>query len=139
MTVRVVYDTNVLVSAVLKADSLPALVLGLALRRHVTLCLSPSILTEYRDVLQRPKFGFAAPAIQTLLDELTQGAVMVTPATNLTVASDEADNRFLECAQAAQALYLVTGNARHFPASPFQGTHILSPAEFITRMGEVLA
>lgn len=58
---RVVYDTNVIVSAVLKSGSLPAALLTLALQGRVTLCVSPAVLDEYREVLHRPKFGLRYP------------------------------------------------------------------------------
>jgi len=66
--VRVVYDTNVLVSAALKPGSTPAVLVALALAHRVRLCVSPSILAEYREVLHRPKFGFEALSVDTLLE-----------------------------------------------------------------------
>lgn len=60
MTPRVVYDTNVVVSATLKAGSIPASLVTLALDRRVRLCLSPIIFAEYEVVLKRPKFAFDA-------------------------------------------------------------------------------
>jgi uncharacterized protein len=67
---RVVYDTNVLVSAALKPGSIPAALVSLALAQRVHLCVSPPILTAYKEVLHRPKFGFAAPSIDALLADL---------------------------------------------------------------------
>ena len=66
---RVVYDTNVLVSAALKPGSTPAVLVALALAQRVHLCVSPPILTEYKEVLHRPKFGFRGPSIDTLLED----------------------------------------------------------------------
>jgi predicted nucleic acid-binding protein len=68
--------------------------------------------------------------VNTLLRDLTRVATMVTPDVRLTVSPDEADNRFLECTQASGVEYLVTGNKRHFPSPAFEGTIIVSPAEF---------
>lgn len=130
MTPRVVYDTNVVVSATLKAGSIPASLVTLALDRRVRLCLSPIIFAEYEAVLKRPKFAFDAYVVDAFLRDLRRVAVMVFPAKHVHVAPHEPDNRFLECAQAARAQYLVTGNKRHFPFSIFQGTHIVSPSEF---------
>lgn len=130
MTPRVVYDTNVVVSAALKAGSIPSSVVELALDRHVRLCLSPLIFAEYETVLKRPKFAFDADGVDALLRDLRRVAVMVFPAKHVHVAPHEPDNRFLECAQAARARYLVTGNKKHFPFSVFQGTHVVSPSEF---------
>ena len=130
MTPRVVYDTNVVVSAALKAGSIPASLVTLALDRRVRLYLSPVIFAEYEAVLKRPKFAFAADAVEAFLHDLRRVAVMIFPAKPVHVAPHEPDNRFLECAQTARAQYLVTGNKRHFPFSVFQGTHVVSPSEF---------
>jgi putative PIN family toxin of toxin-antitoxin system len=136
--VRVVYDTNVLVSAALKPGSTPAALVALALVQRVRLCVSPPILAEYREVLQRPKFGFEAASIEVLLEELTRTALLVHPTMHLTVATDEADNRFLECALEASAAFLVTGNLRHFPVATFHDIQILEPARFAHVLAERL-
>jgi putative PIN family toxin of toxin-antitoxin system len=126
-----VYDTNVIVSAALYVESLPASLVSLAIAGQVRLFLSPPILAEYTEVLKRPKFRFSSRMVNTLLRDLTRVATMVTPDARLTVSPDEADNRFLECAQASGAEYLATGNKRHFPSPAFEGTIIVSPAEFV--------
>jgi len=136
--VRVVYDTNVLVSAALKPGSTPAVLVALALAERVRLCVSQSILAEYREVLYRPKFGFEAPSIDALLEDLTRTALLVHPAMRLNVAPDEADNRFLECALEAGAAFLVTGNLRHFPVATFEDIRILEPARFAHVLAERL-
>jgi putative PIN family toxin of toxin-antitoxin system len=136
--VRVVYDTNVLVSAALKPGSIPAVLVSLALAQRVHLCVSPLILTEYTTVLHRPKFGFEASSIAVLLEDLTRTALLVHPTKHLTVASDEADNRFLECALEASAAFLVTGNLRHFPVATFEDIQILEPARFAHVLAERL-
>lgn len=57
---------------------------------------------------------------------------MVEPKIRIAViTADPADNKFLECAQAAQADFLITGNTKHFPFKQFQDTRIVSPKEFI--------
>jgi uncharacterized protein len=131
MTPRVVYDTNVIVSAVLKARSTPASVVAFALSGQVIPCLSPVILKEYREVLKRPKFGFEARTVDAFLKEFRAVAKLVRPTKRVGAALDEADNRFLECAQAARAGYLVTGNKKHFPFPAFGKTRIVSPAELL--------
>ena len=130
MTPRVVYDTNVVVSAVLKAGSIPAFLVNLALGGQIRPCLSPIILDEYETVLKRPKFGFDAHTVDAFLRDLRTVAIVVFPMSQIHAAPHEPDNRFLECAQAARAQYLVTGNKKHFPFSVFQGTHVVSPSEF---------
>ena len=70
MTPRVVYDTNVVVSAALKAGSIPASLVTLALDRRVRLCLSPVIFAEYEAVLKRPKFAFDPHTVEAFLRDL---------------------------------------------------------------------
>lgn len=134
MTRRVVYDTNVIVSAALKPGSLPASLVALAMAKTVRLFLSPAILEEYEAVLKRPKFRLDRKAIEIFLRDLRNAAVMVRPSQRVTRAPDEPDNRFLECALEAHANCLVTGNKKHFPFSEFEGTKIVSPAEFAQRV-----
>jgi uncharacterized protein len=130
MRPHAVYDTNVIVSAVLKPGSIPASLVALAMNGSVRLFLSPEILAEYREVLKRPRFGFKPDTVATFLRDLERAVVMVSPAKRVTHVLDEADNRFLECAEEARANYLVTGNRKHFPFPEFAGAKIVSPAEF---------
>jgi uncharacterized protein len=115
--VRVVLDTNVLLSACWSPTGNEAKIVALALSGTLTACVSPAVLAEYRDVLLRPKFaGFRGLAIQTL-NEFERTAVLVNPTEPVSASTDEDDNRFLECAAAAKAEFLVTGNLRHYPDS----------------------
>jgi putative PIN family toxin of toxin-antitoxin system len=108
--VKVVYDTNVVVSAALKPGSLPAALVALAMAKKVKLFLSPVILKEYADVLSHPKFALEPAAVALFLRDLRKVAASVRPSRRVTRAPDEPDNRFLECAAAARADYLVSGN-----------------------------
>jgi predicted nucleic acid-binding protein len=87
-------------------------------------------LEEYREVLKRPKFAFDPSSVDAFLQDIEEAAGMVYPTKRVRRALDEPDNRFLECAKAAKAHYLVTGNKKHFPFPEFKGTKIVSPAEF---------
>jgi putative PIN family toxin of toxin-antitoxin system len=130
MSPHAVYDTNVIVSAVLKPGSIPASLVALTMHGSVRIFLSPEILAEYKDVLKRPKFGFNPDTVNTFLHDLENAAIMVYPTKRVSLALDEPDNRILECAQKARAHYLVTGNRKHFPFSEFEGTKIVSPSGF---------
>ena len=114
---RVVFDTNIVVSAMLSPSGTAADALRLALNRHVQLCASEVILEEYDEVLHRPKFRRPPQVVSALMKAVRAVAELFEPTVTLTVAGDAADNRFLECAEAAEAAYLVTGNVRHFPAA----------------------
>jgi len=111
MTPRVVYDTNVVVSALLKENSDPALLIRLALNGSILPCLSQPELEEYEEVLKRPKFSFHPGTVNQFLRDLRKWALVVAPSRRVHVALDEADNRFLECARSARAKYLVTGKS----------------------------
>jgi putative PIN family toxin of toxin-antitoxin system len=139
MTLKVVYDTNVIISAALKPGSIPASLVALTMARQVRLFVSPAIWEEYATVLKRPKFGFSPAAVDAFLRDLKRAAIMACPTQTVSVARDEADNRFLECAQKARADYLVTGNKRHFPTPAFEGIAIVSPGEFARVVAERLS
>ena len=114
--IRVVLDTNVIVSAVLTRGGAEAHALDLAAARKIQLYVTAEILTEYEEVLRRSKLSRVSPkAIDTALELIRRVGIVVNPKETLAVSSDESDNRFLECAETADADYLVTGNKRHFP------------------------
>lgn len=129
--IRVVLDTNVVVSALLNSEGSEALVFRLAL--HATsfqLCVSDPVLTEYRGVLIRPKFKRSPRVVAQLLAEIHKLAERVEPMKTVSASPDDADNRFLECAETANADYLVTGNPRHFP-SAWGKTRVVNARQFI--------
>jgi uncharacterized protein len=112
---RVVLDTNVIVSAMLVPSGTQAAVLLLALRGEVALYVSAPVLAEYAEVLRRPRFKLQPRQIDTMMASIRRVAHLIEPSATLSISTHEPDNRFLECAEAAEADYLVTGNARHFP------------------------
>lgn len=114
-TIRVVLDTNVVVSAHLNDEGYERGVLDLALGGKLRLAVSHAILTEYEVVLRRPELGLAPRQVSASLRLLKSEGQLVTPRRELSIAADPPDNRFLECAEAARADFLVTGNRRHFP------------------------
>src|SRR5579885_1925053 len=135
---RVVLDTNIIVSALVAPRGSSAAVLLLALSNRFEMCISPPVLAEYDGVLQRPRFDrLDRRIVRDTLAKIREVARLVHPTRTLAISPDEADNRFYECAEAAHAEYLVTGNKRHFPRG--QGsTAVVTPREFlelVTRLG----
>ncbi len=108
-------DTNIVVSAHLKTDGFERHALDLVLAGKLQLAASEAILAEYAGVLARPKFAIARKRLTRSMRLIRDSAQIVNPSRRLTIAHDPADNQFLECAEAARADYLVTGNNRHFP------------------------
>ncbi len=128
--IRVVVDTNVLVSALLKPESLPATVLTLALSRRFQLCVSEAIFTEYEEVIRRPRFKRSPDVIDGTLRSIRKIGYWVKATASVRECGDLGDNMFLECAEAANADYVVTGNARHFP-DRWKKTAVIDARELI--------
>jgi putative PIN family toxin of toxin-antitoxin system len=131
IALRLVIDTNIIVSAALKPDGLQRTVVLLAITKPARLYVSAGILAEYRDVLSRPELRIRKGLRQQLLQLIRNHSHLVAPARSLHIAKDPDDNIFLECAEAAGADYLVTGNLRHFPKF-WRKTKVITPREFLS-------
>lgn len=114
---RLVIDTNIVVSAVLKPDGLQRTVLLLAIAKPATLYVSTAILAEYREVLSRPNLKIRKGIRRQFLQLLKTRSRSITPTRPLQVTRDPDDSIFLECADAARADYLITGNSGIFQGS----------------------
>jgi len=128
--IRVVIDTNVLVSALLREDGAPAAVLMLAVSGKVQMCVSDAVYGEYDEVIRRPRFKRSPAVIDAALQWIRKHAHWVEPKARVAECSDPDDDIFLECAQAARAGYLVTGNLRHFPRE-WRRTKVIGPRQLI--------
>jgi len=128
---RLVVDTNIVVSAALKPDGLQRTVLLLAITKPARLYITDAIMSEYREVLARPRMKIRKGLQQQLLQLVRNRSNVVKPARTLQITSDPDDNKFLECADAARADYLVTGNQRHFPKF-WKKTKVITSSEFIS-------
>jgi len=130
LSLRLVVDTNVLVSAALKPDGLQRTVFLIAVAKPARLYVSQPILNEYARVLARPELAIRRGARLQLLQLVRNRSHLVAPRQHLQAASDPDDNIFLECADAARADYLVTGNQKQSPRF-WKATKIVSPREFL--------
>jgi putative PIN family toxin of toxin-antitoxin system len=130
LPLRLVIDTNVVISAALKPEGLQRTTFLLAITKPARLYVSQPILDEYADVLSRPELKIRKGLRRQLLQLIKNRGNLVVPSRRLEVSRDPDDNRFLECADAARADYLVTGNLRHFPRF-WKKTKIITPREFI--------
>ena len=127
---RLVIDTNVLISAAIKPAGLQRTVLLLAITKPARLYVSRSILQEYGEVLARPELKIRKGLRQQFLQLIKNHSYIVAPTRKLEVTGDPDDNIFLECADAAKADYLVTGNQKHFPKF-WKKTKVITPREFV--------
>jgi putative PIN family toxin of toxin-antitoxin system len=131
---RLVIDTNIVVSAALKPDGLERTVLLLAITKPARFYISNAILTEYKKVLARPELAIRKGLRQQLLQLIARHSYLVKPVRSIEVTGDPDDNKFVECADAARADYLITGNRRHFPQY-WKRTKIITSREFIEIVG----
>ncbi len=134
MVYYAVLDTNVVVSAMLKSNSIPGAVLELALGGNIIPVFNDAILQEYREVLCRPKFHLTEHIVEMLLQALIKRGINIE-AEKLDVSEfpDPDDAVFYEVVmeeRKSEDAYLVTGNLRHFPVKPF----IVTPKEMLDRI-----
>ncbi len=123
----VVLDTNILVSALLNPEGLPAAIIGLLLNGKLTVLYDNRILKEYGEVLSRKKFPFKESLILHLLEYIGHEGQFIAAEPIDTPFSDEDDKVFYEVAKAGNAEYIITGNKKHFPNEKI----VKTPKEFI--------
>jgi len=127
--IKVVLDTNVLVSALLVAESNPARILNMVLNGKALLCYDSRIILEYKTVLSRPKFPFKKRDVNTLLETIKRIGVSILAEPSEVDFSDASDKKFYEVALSASAC-LITGNGKHYPGHEC----VLSPAKFLEQL-----
>jgi len=132
---RIVLDTNVLVSGMINPNGPPGRIVDLIREGLVELVVDDRILAEYSEVLNRPKFNpyFHASDVRDILVFLEQNAHYIASTTQVADMPDPDDTPFLEVALTA-AVPLITGNISHFPEHCRSHTSIQTPIEFITAL-----
>ncbi|MBI3541187.1 MAG: putative toxin-antitoxin system toxin component, PIN family [Deltaproteobacteria bacterium] len=134
---RVVLDTNILVSALLKPQSIPARVLDYVISGQATLLIDHRILEEYRDVLRRPKFGFDEMLVDDLIAFLDRFGEYVLAEPFHFKMKDEDDLPFVEVSICGKADALVTGNAKDFSVMSSVASlrpRVLTASQFLEEM-----
>jgi putative PIN family toxin of toxin-antitoxin system len=132
--VRIVLDTNVLVSGLLNPHGPPGRILDLITSGLVRVLYDDRIIAEYREVLARPRFGFDPDDVETLLEFIASEGESVISAPLALVLPDPDDLPFLEVAVAGRADALVTGNTDHFvPSAGEHHAEVCLPAVFISK------
>ena len=129
---KIVLDTNVLVAGLLSPFGPCGEIVRMVSSGEVTLCFDALILTEYNEVLCRPKFGFDRDRVAALIDHIEHRGHTVASSPLRHSLPDPDDEAFLKAAIAGKAECLVTGNASHFPSRLCQGRKVLSPSGFLT-------
>ncbi len=128
---RVVIDTNVLVSGLLSPFSNCGEIVRMLASGSLEVAFDARIMSEYVEVLARPKFNFDPVSVDTLLSFVESNGIAVSGVPLPRPLPDPFDEAFLEVAIAADAEVLVSGNIKHFPPRLRQGVCILVPARFV--------
>lgn len=122
MTYYAVIDTNVLISGMLKKNSIPNIILSKSLVGNLVPLINEEILKEYREVTARPKFQFPQESVKNLLDAIIQRGLWQDAESLEIDLPDEKDRVFYETVVSGRRrfdAYLVTGNLKHFPTEEF--------------------
>lgn len=132
---RVVIDTNVIVSASLSPTGVPAQILAFLKQEAFELLVSEPILAEYLQALSYPRVRarhrLDRAALDELIDDLRAASVLVEPDEPLRVVQqDPADDKFFECAVAGGATYVVSGDVNVQAVGVYRGIRVLSPVVF---------
>ena len=136
--IRVVLDTNILISAILFGGK-PRQILEKAIRGEIRLCISEPILEELKGVLRRSKFDYSPETIQVILTELMGISDFVNPSKTIRVVSEDSeDNRILECAVEAEANYIVTGDFHLLKLSRYRNIGVVNAVVFLEKLSSAI-
>jgi len=130
---RIVIDTNVLVSAMLTPDGNAWRVVLAVTSGMCKLLLDERIMFECRSVLKRSKFGLNEADVDLLCDFLERVGEIIVPMPISSQLPDANDLSFIEVAVSGKADVIVTGNSKHYPSGirrKFDLT-VLTPTEFL--------
>lgn len=134
MKIYAVYDTNILVSAMISKRSDTAVVLAMEalLSGEVTPLYNDEIIKEYSDVLHRGKFNLPEDMICRVINYIQRKGVSSERVHSHEVFEDQDDVVFYEVALSKEDSFLVTGNTKHFPKTPI----VVTPLEFLKKIGK---
>ena len=126
---RIVLDTNVIISALLTPSGPPAKIINLVLDGTIKLAYNNEILDEYMDVLFRKELKINRELAEYVLTFVKKEGEFIIAKPNVRKFTDEADKKFFEVYKSASAIFLVTGNIKHFPQEP----EIVIPRVFLEK------
>ncbi len=127
---RIVVDTNVLVSAILKGRSPKAVIQFIIDNPAYEWVVSPEILAEYKEVLSRPKFKLTEEVRSDWFEVLDTFPTLIEVNVEIDFPQDRKDAKFLACAAAAEADFLITGDRDFTVAQTLVKTTIISVSLF---------
>ena len=128
---RVVLDTNILISAIVFGGK-PRKILEAVFQEKIQICLSQAITDELTEVLRRQEFTFRTDMVHNLVTEVLAIAEYVEPLQQIrAIPEDPDDDRILECAVAAGALYIITGDRHLLKLIRYEDIEIVNADQFL--------
>lgn len=139
---KVVIDTNVLISALIGPTSVPAQVLDLIASQTIMPFMSAETQSELYRVLGYKKIQKALEITPEKAQELAESIVLNCQMIHsdmavMVIEEDESDNRYIEVALAAKAAYVITGDHHLLKLEEYSGIEILTPAQFLWRVHHI--
>jgi len=133
---KLVLDTNVLVSGLLNPHGPPGRIVALVAGGSLALHYDARMLSEYEAVLRRQRFAFPPVLVDLVLHQIVAQGLRTTGVPLPRTLPDPDDEPFLEVAVSA-GCPLVTGNLRHFPQNLREGVEVWTPAQLVQRLRDV--
>jgi putative PIN family toxin of toxin-antitoxin system len=131
--VKVVLDTNSIVSAFINPKGAPGDILSLVLSKKITICYDNKIFSEYVEILKKSKFNFDTILVDEFLDFIKDNGEYIIVEPQKARFDDEDDKAFYDVYKSSDAKYIITGNKKHFPKEK----NIITPREYIELNYEV--
>jgi len=123
---KVTLDTNIIISAILSPNGKAAQIMQQFFDGKIQLYYCEEILSEYENVLLRPKFDFEVEKREAFLTGIKRLGILIHPEKSDICFIDESDRIFYDTAKACNAI-LITGNIKHYPVEPF----VMTPTDFL--------
>ena len=131
MTERIVFDTNVLISATLWDSSVAQKFLFRCIKENIQIFSSQEIIEEYKEILARD-FDYEEQEIGEILERVLQFLTLVTPIKKVDVIKEDADdNKIIDCALESKAEYIISYDKHLLNLKEYNGTKIIRPEEML--------
>jgi len=129
MITKVVFDTNVLISATLWENSVAQKFLFKCIKENVQIFSSQEIIEEYKEILARD-FDYKEQEIGEILEKVFQFVTLVNPSKKVDIVKEDADdNKIIECAIESKSEYIVSYDKHLLTLKEFEGIKIVRPEE----------
>ncbi len=133
MSIKVVFDTNILISSTLWVGSVAQKLLFHCIKEDIPIFSSQEIIEEYQKILKRD-FGYSEEEIESVMEKIFQFISLVNPNIKVnTVKEDSDDNKIIECALESKADYIITYDKHLLKLINFEGVKIIKPEELIKK------